>query len=38
MRTFATDIHFSNIVYTIFLKWIQWLHLGRDTRGALLIR
>ena len=37
MRTFATDIHFQTS-FTRFLKWIKWLHLGRDTRGALLVR
>ena len=37
MRNFATDIHFHTS-FTRFLKWIQWLHLGRDTRGALLVR
>ena len=29
MRNFATEFH---------LKWIQWLHLGRDTRGAFVVR
>lgn len=27
-------ISFSSVVYAIHLKWIQWSHLGRDTRGA----
>lgn len=30
-------ISFSSVVYTIHLKWIQWLHLGRDTRGAFYL-
>ena len=37
MLTFATDIHFQ-LLFTRFLEWIQWLHLGRDTRGAFLVR
>ena len=34
-ETFQTEFSFPE---RKFLKWIQWLHLGRDTRGALLVR
>ena len=37
MRNFATDFIFIHRLHD-FLKWIQWLHLGRDTWGALLVR
>ena len=30
-------ISFSSVVYAIHLKWIQWSHLGRDTRGAFYL-
>ena len=36
--SFPQKKKFTKKAQSRFLKWIQWLHLGRDTRGALLVR